>query len=144
MGDNLLYRGVSEHKIQVFTAQQKIFMRHFELFFRLCDFFSGMKWSAKTISRAYPTAKMSLSIIVIIEVEEALYLKEKLGINQRNRLITFRTTVFGVANHKLNSKLGKNQQLLPEDHGDRVLRPVDHGHRPRQENHHGIGNTDLY
>ena len=143
MGDNLLYRGVSEHKNLVFTAQQKIFMRHFELFFRLCDF-SGMKWSAKTISRAYPTAKMSLSIIVIIKVEEVLFLKEKLGIKQRNRLITFLTTVFGVANHKLNSKLGKNQQLLPEDHGDRVLRPVDHGHRPRQENHHGIGNTDLY
>ena len=40
-GDNLLYRGVSEHKNLVFTAQQKIFMRHFELFFRLCDFFQA-------------------------------------------------------------------------------------------------------
>lgn len=111
----------------------------------MSGFFTGMKWSAKTISRAYPTAKISLSIIIRIEEVKVANPKEKLGINQRNRSITFPTTVFGVANHKLNNKLGKNQQQLPpEDHGDRVLPPGDRGLKPLQEDRHGIGNAELY
>ena len=77
----------------------------------MSGFFTGMKWSAKTISRAYPTAKMSLSIIIRIEEVKVANPKEKLGINQRNRSITFPTTVFGVANHKLNNKLVSSQRV---------------------------------